>query len=152
MTTAAVIELGGRRFQRLEGSTVKHDFWLMAQAREAGLDQVRIASKKREDVEAAMEELLDRVILGGYALRLLGGLLLPDGMNPREWTPEVAAGITAHLELLTDREEKNQIRPLVASMLAGFFTSGLASLRTSGASSSATKGEADEPGSASAGD
>ena len=98
-----------------------------------------------------MEELLDRVILGGYALRLLGGLLLPEGMNPREWTPEVAAGITAHLELLTDREEKNQIRPLVASMLAGFFTSGLASLRTSSASSSATKGEADEPGSASAG-
>ena len=149
--TNAAIELGGRRFQRLEGSTVKHDFWLMAQAREAGLDQVRIASKKRDDVEAAMEELLDRVILGGYALRLLGGLLLPEGMNPREWTPEVAAGITAHLESLTDREEKNQIRPLVASMLAGFFTSGLASLRTSGASSSATKGEADEPGSASAG-
>ena len=152
MTNGTVIELGGRRFKRLECSTVKHDFWLMSQVREAGLDQVRIASKKREDVEAAMEALLDRVILGGYALRLLGGLLLPEGMDPREWTPEVAAGITAHLELLTDPDEKSQIRPLVASMLAGFFASGLASLRISGASSSATKGETDEPESTSAGD
>lgn len=146
----AVIELGGRRFTRMECSTVKHDFWMMAQAREAGLDNVKLPSRKREDVEAAMEALLDRVIFSGKAIVLLAGLLIPEGLEPREWTPKVAEDIAEHLELLTDREDKNQIRPLVASMLSGFFMSGLASLRTS-PSSSSDAAEVDEPESASAG-
>lgn len=147
----AIVELGGLKFKRLEGSTVKHDFWLMAQAREAGLDRIKIASKKREDLDAALEEVIDKCITSGKALTLLAGLLLPENMTPREWKPEVAEGIAEHLSLLTDPKDKESIRPLVASMLSGFFMSGLASLQTSQGSSSGTA-EADEPGSANAGD
>jgi len=130
------IELNGKRFVRAEETTVRHDFWLMHRIREAGLDQVRIKSRKREDVDIAVEELIDRVVYSDHALILLGGLFLPEGLNPRDWTPEIAEEITKHLEAMTAKEDKEQIKPLIASMISGFFLSGLASLRTFPASSS----------------
>lgn len=139
------MELGGRRFKRLEGSTVKHDFWLMSQARSVGLDRIKIESRKPEVLEAALGDVIDRCIMSGKALILLAGLLLPEDMSPREWTPAVAEEIAEFLSLLTDPSDKNAIRPLVASMLSGFFMSGLASLQISPASSSETEAAEVEP-------
>lgn len=128
------VALGGRKFTRLDSGTVEHDFWMMAQIREAGLHQISFTPGS--DVEEVVDELLGRCLSSGKAVLLLSGLLLPEGMTPQEWKPEVALEIAAHIGKITDTEEKAQLRPLVASMLIGFFKTGLASLKISPKSSS----------------
>lgn len=148
---SAIVELGGKRFKRVEGSTVKHDFWLMAKVREAGVDKVQILSKKPEHIEQVIDTMIDRVIVDGHALTLLSGLLIPADLDPRQWTPEVSAETEEHLGQLTDVQDKTKIKPLIASMLSGFFMTGLASLQISPSSSSELEEDLNEPESATAG-
>lgn len=123
------VELGGRRFTRLVDSTVRHDFWLMSQARKAGLN--RIEAKPGTTVEDFVDEILGRLMDSDMTFILLGGLLVPEGLDMKSWTPAVAADVTAHLEQLTESVDKETIKPLTASMLIGFFQSGIASLKIS---------------------
>jgi len=129
---------------RLEEGTVEHDFWMMAQIREAGLHAVEF--EPGSDVGEVVEELLGRCLASGKAILLLSGLLLPEGMKPEEWKPEVAQEIAAHIGKITAADEKAQLKPLIASMLVGFFKTGLASLKISLKSSS--QGAEAEPESA----
>lgn len=138
------VVLGGRTFTRLEDGTVEHDFWMMAQIREAGLHAIEF--EPGSDVGEVVEELLGRCLASGKAILLLSGLLLPEGMAPEEWEPEVAQDIAAHIGKITAADEKAKLKPLIASMLIGFFKTGLASLKTSLKSSS--QGAGVEPESA----
>lgn len=135
------VELGGRRFVRVENSTVRHDFWLMGQARKAGLN--RIEAKPGTTVEDFVDEILGRLMDSDLALVLLGGLLVPEGLDMKDWTPATAAEVTRHIELLTAKEDKDAVKPLTASMLIGFFRSGIASLKIS--HGSLTEGVEDGP-------
>jgi hypothetical protein len=130
---SGAVGLGGKRFVRVENSTVRHDFWLMAQARKAGLN--RIEAKAGGTVEDFVDEILGRLLDSDMVFVLLGGLLVPEGLDMKDWTPKVAEDVSRHLELLTSQEDKEAIKPLTASMLIGFFRSGIASLRTSQPSS-----------------
>lgn len=131
---ANVVTLGGRVFWRIEESTVEHDFWMMAQLQEAKLDKLDLPAGIAP--EEAVDLMLERVVASGKTLLLLAGLLIPAGMAATDWTPEVAQGIHDHLRRLTDLQDKEQIKPLVASMLTVFFAAGLASVRISPRSSS----------------
>lgn len=142
MTT--IVEIGGKRYERLSATSIAHDLWLMAKTREAGLDRIQVASMEPEDLEAGLDEVIDRVIVSGHALALLAGLMVPEGLKAEDWTPEVPKEIEASLSKITDATKKSQVKPLIASMLAGFFTSGLASLKTSRPSSE-TAGSAAKP-------
>lgn len=141
-----VVELGGRGFVRAQNTTVAHDVWLMGKVRAARLDEIEYDPAKVSEV---VDGLIDRCFESGQVLTLLSGLLLPAGMEPRQWTPAVAQDIEKHLSTLTDKSDKAQIAPLLASMLIFFFQSGISSLRTSRKSSTASPAS---PGDDEAGD
>lgn len=134
-----VVTLGGRVFWRIEESTVEHDFWMMAQLQEAHLDKLDL--DPGVSAEEAVDAMLEQVVRSGKTLLLLAGLLIPAGMAATDWTPQVALDTHEHLRRLTDLRDKEQIKPLVASMLAVFFAAGLASVRISRSSSSEAPGD-----------
>lgn len=127
------VTLGGRAFQIITNGPVKHDFWMAARVREAGVDRVHLAPG--QPVGVVVDALLDQLMTSGQSLVLLGGMLAPAELALRDWTPEVAADATAHIESLMAPADKQRVRGMVAQVLAGFFASGLASLTTSPTSS-----------------
>ncbi len=131
-----VIELDGRRFVPYFKTSMAHGDWFIPLAMAAGVDKVEIIPD--EPVEAYAERMLRAVWPSGKLLDLLGGLLLPEGLDPREWTPAVAADIAKHLRQLVEPDDKEKAHRLLGDMLAGFFRSGSASLKTSPTSSPLT--------------
>lgn len=138
------IVLGGLGFRIITNGTVKHDLWMYAQVKAAGLSELEI--KPGQSPEAFVDEVLGRLMASDRALVLLGGLLLPERLEMKDWTPQVAAEVTAHLEGLIEPQDKALVRGTLASMVVGFFQSGLVSFVTSPTSSGA--GEADAGGEA----
>ena len=128
-----MFELNGRKFAVIECGTVKHDYWLMKQIREAGIESVDFPADR--DMVHMVDALIDRVLASGAAMVLLGGLIMPAEMKVTEWTPAIAAEMTAFLESLTATADKELVRGLVAQAMVGFFRSALVSLRTSRTSS-----------------
>lgn len=137
-----VVELGGRRFMRLAQSTVEHDFWLMAKIRKAGLDEIEV--EEGMDPDTLVSSIITKSLDSGLTMVLLGGLLVPEGTAPQDWTPAMAAEVTAHISKLVDHADKAKISPLAASMLIGFFQSGLSSLLISKSSSEVSVEEGPE--------
>lgn len=134
------ITLGGRTFVKLtKDSTVQHDLWLMQRASEAGLTTAQIWSGETPEAYAA--RLLDMAIKSGTVLEMLGGLLLPEGKKPEEWTPEMAVETGKHLGHIRDPDEKKAVNGLILSLLIDFFSIGLISRRNSISSSAQ-----DQPG------
>jgi len=124
--TNTIIKLGGRSFvQMTKDSTVQHDLWLMQRSTEAGLAGAQIWSG--ETPEAFAQRLLEMAIKSGVALELLGGLLVPEGTLPEQWTPEMAAETTLHLGRISVAEEKQAIYRLILTLLIDFFAAGLIS-------------------------
>lgn len=127
--TPQTYTLAGRSLQLIVNGPVKHDHFMFTQMAEAGLSQLNPAAG--EDVQAYVDRVLDRMIVTGAALKLLGGLLAPAGLDLRKWTPEVAADMTTFLGELMTPEDKTLVRQLTAQAIVGFFQNGIASLATS---------------------
>jgi len=124
--TQEVISLGGRRFFRLtKGSTVEHDLWLMKRTTASGLIDAKMWSG--ETPESYAQRLLSMAIEGGVVLEMLGGLLLPEGLLPEEWTPQMGEETARFLGAITDDREKSLVNQLVLSILIDFFAIGLLS-------------------------
>ena len=131
-----IIELGGRKFVAVTGSTIEHDYWLMDMVRRAGLDQIVVPSDTSTDsIEEFMRELLSRCISDGRVFLLMGGLIMPEGKQGHEWTVGMAQETADFIKRLTKPEDKAAVQTHVVSMLLGFFQNGLVSLLTSRKSS-----------------
>lgn len=132
------IELDGRTFGKLSGgSTVQHDLWLMQRATESGLATARKWSGETDDAFAA--RMMEMAIKSGLILEMLGGLLLPEGKGPEDWTPDMATSTAAFLGAVTEPEEKKKVNGLILSLLIDFFSAGLSSSESSQRSSAQAK-------------
>ena len=127
------MKIGGREWKAITNSTLEHDFWTMGQIRAAGLDRVVIEEGER--VEEFFLRIQREAINHGRAFLLLGGFLMPAEMDALDWSEEIAIATADFFRKLTDSEDKRVVQLQFASMLAGFFANGLASLMTSRKSS-----------------
>lgn len=128
-----VIELAGRRFRVITGSTVEHDHWYMRHVRAAGLDSV--AMLEGETAEAFAYRVMGAVIDSGRVSVLLAGLLVPADAPGGQWSPAIAAATAEFISQLTDPESKNRVHGLTAGLVADFFAAGLTSSAASPLSS-----------------
>ena len=143
-----MIEIGGRRFAHVTDWTVEQDWWLMQRIRKAGLDQIAVDDTNSEAIaESISQAAADKLADSGLALEILGGLLLPEGMDPSQWTPQLAAETTAHLGRQTGAEARQAVRAVASWAIVSFFANGLTSFTTSRPSSTAGSGQpvADKP-------
>ncbi len=141
---ADAIALGGRRFVQLTESTVEHDFRMMALLREVGLDRpMRLEDETPADYGG---RLLRDLISSDRALDVLGHLLVPEGVAPRDWTVEMAKETAAFLGGLVHPDDKQRIYALTLEFLLGFFQLELDSLRRSPPSSGRTRSRAGKSG------
>ncbi len=131
--------IGGRTFLPLRESTVEQDFRFLALIKRARIDEV--VMQPGESPEAFARRLLEVTIESGAILDLLGCLLIPEDIAPRDrdpgevWTPEVGQATAQFLGQLRDPKDKAEVRSLVLSLLVSFFESGIVSLWTSTTSS-----------------
>jgi len=127
--------LGGRAFLAIEESTVEQDFRFLSLVGRARIDEVIM--QPQETPEAFARRLLEATIESGVILDLLGCLLIPEELAPRDrdpgevWTPELGRETARFLGQLRDPKDKAEVRSLVLSLLVSFFESGIVSLWTS---------------------
>jgi hypothetical protein len=127
--------VGGRTFLPLRESTVEQDFRFLALVGRARIDEVVMQPGERP--EAFARRLLEAVIKSGVILDLLGCLLVPEDIAPRDrdpgevWTSEVGQETARFLGQLRDPKDKAEVRGLVLSLLVSFFERGIVSLWTS---------------------
>jgi hypothetical protein len=123
------ITIEGKRFVPLRNGTFAHDIWLTRKIREAGLSNISIGDGETPD------QFIERIAIvaheSGISLQLLGGLLLPEGVEERNWTPELAESTAQFFGNVTDPEGKRILRTQIASALFYFFANALASSPTS---------------------
>lgn len=122
------IILADRQFKHCQNSTIEHDYSTMDRFNAAGLAVLDM--QEGATPEQFVTELVSRAVRTGQLFPLLSHLLLPAGMESRDWTPAVAAETEAFLRTLTDPEDKKVVQGQVAGMFASFFQAGLTTLRT----------------------
>lgn len=132
-----LIRLGGREFQPVVDGTIEHDYWLMGLIRRAGIDRCVIEDGESPDEFAI--RLMRELVNSGHAFSILSGVMMPADREVCDWTPAMAADTEAFLKRLTAPEDKQTLNACTASLLAGFFVNGLATLRTSPKYSSAAE-------------
>ena len=125
---AGTLALGGREYRPLLLSNIAHDCWTMSQIRSAGLDQVSMGLD--ETPEDFARRLVGLIVQTKRIFLLLGGLLIPNDMKDLQWTEELAEQTAAHLQTVTDLEEKKLLMSEIAGLVASFFGDGLTSLTT----------------------
>lgn len=122
---AEPLSLGGRRFEYVTDAPVRLDLFVMMHARHAGL--TGLSQHENETPEAFVQRMLDSCISSGRALLLLGGLLIPEGKTAADWSEEMAFDTAGHLGRIVEHSEKQKVYTELASVLLGFFESGLGS-------------------------
>ncbi len=120
---------------------MRHDVFTMRQIAACGLNTLR--QTEYETSEQFQYRLYLTALQTGDIFLLLGSLLVPEGMDPLEWNPEIAAQTGNFLAALTDQADKAKLRILLASALMPFFLGGRRSFTTFRKSSS--RPESDRP-------
>lgn len=133
MTENNVYSLGGHQYSVLAQGTLEHDHYLMTRVRASGLHHLK--RDPNDTTEEHAMKVLAQVIDAGEAMALLGGLIIPVGMDPTDWRPRVAEDIAERLRRLTDPEEKAIANGLLLSALMDFFPDEPDSTKTSRTSS-----------------
>ena len=130
--TAGTVVIGGRRFRSGGQATLERDLHVMGYLRSAGLDELPML--ETETPEQYALRLLAHLSHRTEVLELLGGLLVPEGVGDREWTPRHGHETAVFLKGLTDPAEKKTVHGLICSVLIPFLESGLGSLVRTAAS------------------
>jgi hypothetical protein len=123
------LEIEGRVFVPIKNGTFAHDVWVTNKVRESGLGEVVIA--EGEDHAAFIERLARKAWESGALLDLMGGLYVPRGVQPKDWSPAMAAQTTEFFANVTDEAGKAQLRQQIGGLLFYFFTSALSFSETS---------------------
>jgi hypothetical protein len=136
------VSLGGRIF-RVITARAKQAFWISGQAQKAGLYELR--RRPGETMGDFALRLQGELSASGAAHLLLGGLLLPEHLEDKDWTPQIALETGRFVGECEGEEDLKTISHLFASFIIGFFASGMASLMSSEPSSSEAAEARDHP-------
>lgn len=129
------VTLGGRIFVEPEDRTVANDVFVMGLAEALGV--ARLEMLEGEGYDDFARRILVLVSSSPRWPDLLGALLLPDGLDVTDWTPEVARSTGAYIAQLTGRDDKVTVARELAAGLLAFFAAGLVSVTISPRSSAA---------------
>ena len=123
-----IIQIGGRRWREVVSNTIEHDFWVLQQTQEAGIE---LYTKKGEDPGEFAARLLREVIASGKAFLLVGAFLVPAELTDQDWSPAVAQQTGEFMRKLEGADDKQIIQGAIISLLLGFFEAGLRSSNNS---------------------
>jgi hypothetical protein len=141
---AEKLSLGGKEYGYVGAGPLRQDLFVMMHARHAGLVGAEILPD--ETPEEYAKRLLDMVLTSGRALLLLGGLLIPAGKRPEDWSEEMAYETAGALGSITDADEKRKVQVELLSVMLGFFENGLGSwIASARASAAAAEPEKSPP-------
>lgn len=138
------VSLGGRIY-RVIRRRAKQTFWVMGQAQRAGLYD--LSRRPGESMSTFALRLQGELSASGAAHILLGGILIREHLEDKDWTPKLAEETGAFIGELDSEEDMETISQLFASFIIGFFAAGMASLANSGISSSEPADEDGHPSS-----
>jgi hypothetical protein len=122
---AETIELGGRRFRVIDFDrrTVLADHYLMRMMRATGAD--RVLPVDGESNESYIVRLQTCLIDSGMAHQLIAGLLMPEGKEEADFTPEMAAETAKHIAGCNTQADRELVVELSMQAVFGFFRQGL---------------------------
>lgn len=137
------ITLGGRRFTPIQEVTIEWEEFVLPRLRRAGLLSAMTLQEGETLGDFALRIRLQ--FLESMELRpLLGAFLLPDGVTPEAWTPELAMETAEHLKRVSAPGDREKIHNLATTLLIDFFAEGSAYALTS-LTSSPRKADVDAP-------
>lgn len=126
------VSLGGRIY-RVMRRRAKQTFWVAGQAQRAGLFD--LSRRAGESMSTFTLRLQGELSASGAAHILLGGLLIREHLEDKDWTPKLAEETGAFIGELDSDEDMETISHLFGSFIIGFFATGMASLGSSDISS-----------------
>lgn len=131
-----VITFDGRSFYDPDAGerTAENDSFCVSKHYQAGLVELESRPREGESHELYSRRLLANAMNHGVIYELLGGMWLPVGTKPTEWTPELALETAAFLKHLTGAD-KAALFGRIAGVVARFFSAGLTSFASSPSSS-----------------
>lgn len=116
-------------FRPVVGGTFEHDIYVEQAVIRCGLDE--IVKDPDETPDEFANRILREAMEGDALFTILAALVMPDGKDASQWTPDMARETAEFFKRVTAPEDKAVLRGCFASMLSGFFVSGLASVTTS---------------------
>lgn len=124
--------LGGRSFSVVNWDhiTVLNEHYIMKLMRETGLDSTMPLGDE-ESNEAYMLRIHAKLVDTLKLPDLLAGYLLPVGKSETDWSMELAAETTRHIQGLTKAADKATVHELGLAVTFDFFRAGVASLQHS---------------------
>jgi len=126
MADGEKLTLGGRIYRPLTISTLERDNYMMSRVIMAGI--TKLTMRHDETPTDFVQRILASLIVSGHMMDVLGGLLLPEGVEDMAWTPELAIRTGRELAMLTADEDKTTVRTLTITLLVSFLKGGLISL------------------------
>lgn len=123
--------IGGRAFLAADLSrrTVRHDHFLTSAIAAAGCD--RLEPLPGDNDHIFLVRMFGQMLASGQACRVLAAFLLPIGTTEKQWSPELAAEIQAHLEQCDTEADRQIVQAATMQAARGFFLRGLTLLANS---------------------
>ena len=122
------MKLGGREFDVIASGTIEWDVTLLNLLQACGLADVTMFAG--ETAEGLAFRVYRTLMSSGSVFEILGCVLIPGGSDPFKWTPEMMKQTSAFLRTLHAKDDKDEIKSRINSLVAGFFQQGLLSVRT----------------------
>jgi hypothetical protein len=121
------MKLGGREFDVIASGTIEWDVTLLNLLQACGLADVTMHAG--ETAEGLALRVYRTLMSSGSVFEILGCVLIPQGTDPFKWTPEQMKLTSTFLRMLHTKEDKDEIRSQINSLVAAFFRQGLLSVR-----------------------
>ena len=121
------MKLGGREFDVIASGTIEWDVTLLNLLSSCGLADVTMHAG--ETAEGLALRVYRTLMSSGSVFEILGCVLIPHGSDPFKWAPEQMRQISAFLKTLHTKDDKDEIKSQINSLVAAFFRQGLLSVR-----------------------
>jgi hypothetical protein len=122
------MELGGRAFVVASEGTIEWDITLLTLLQGLGLADVVL--HPGETHEQLAQRIFRTLTSTPKIFDVLGCVLIPQGVDPFTWSPEMQRETATHLKRLHAKIDKDAINSQIVSMVTSFFVQGLLSIQT----------------------
>jgi hypothetical protein len=133
-----MLKLGGREFDVIANGTIEWDVTLLNLLQGCGLADVTMHQGEKP-LDLALR-LYRTLMSSGAVFEILGCVLIPHGHDPFKWTPAQMAQTSTFIRGLHNKDDKDEIKAHINSLVADFFRQGLLSVRTFTSYSTPQKG------------